>query len=106
MLARGTLEGLCRWTDLHSEMLASLSQREAQASRDLEDLRLRLERAIKERSGLGLNPSSSGGGDSSSPSRNVVVSLFVPKSNQVLLLSLVCFSLPSNLCLVCRLYYN
>lgn len=35
MLTRATLEGLCRWTDLHSEMLSNISHREQEANKEL-----------------------------------------------------------------------
>jgi hypothetical protein len=38
MLARGTLEGLVRWTDLHSEMLASIALREQEATKELDGI--------------------------------------------------------------------
>lgn len=68
-----------RWTDLHSEMLASLSLRETETNKEIEDIKQKLDKAIKEKS----TGSSQSNGTSGNSSRNVVVSLFVPKSNQV-----------------------
>lgn len=48
MLTKGTLEGLCRWTDLHSELLANISHREQEASRELQGKRRMLKSKARE----------------------------------------------------------